>query len=87
MAVVNRQGLHARPAHLFVKLANQFESKIEVVKDSQRADGKSILSVIALCAEVGSQLMIEATGQDANDALDALGQLVEQGFAAEENGD
>ena len=82
--VVNPQGLHARPVDLFVKLANQFESRIEVIKGGERVDGKSILSVLTLAAEQGTQLSIEATGHDAEAALDALAELIEKGFAEEE---
>ena len=84
VTVVNPQGLHARPVDLFVKLAVQFKSKIEVVKAGVRVDGKSILSVLTLAAEQGTQLSIEATGHDAEAALDALTGLIENGFAEEE---
>ena len=84
MTVVNPQGLHARPVNLFVQLANQFESKIEVIKDEERVDGKSILSILTLAAAQGTELSIEATGQDAEAALEALADLVAKGFAEEE---
>ena len=84
VTVVNPQGLHARPVDLFVKLAVQFKSKIEVVKAGVRVDGKSILSVLTLAAEQGTQLSIEATGHDAEEALEALTGLIESGFAEEE---
>ncbi len=84
VVVINPQGLHARPADLFVRLANQFESRIEVVKDGKRIDGKSILDIMTLAAEQGSQLSIEATGRDAEAARDALVELIEQGFIEEE---
>jgi phosphocarrier protein len=82
--VVNQQGLHARPARQFVKLANCFDADIEVVKDGQCADGKSILSVLTLAAEQGTRLSLRATGRDAEEALNALAELVEQGFDDEE---
>ena len=84
VTVVNPQGLHARPVNLFVQLANQFESTIEVIKDEQRVDGKSILSILTLAAAQGTKLSIEATGQDAEAALEALADLVTKGFAEEE---
>ena len=84
VTVVNPQGLHARPVDQFVKLAVQFKSKIEVVKAGERVDGKSILSVLTLAAEQGTQLSIEATGHDAEEALEALTGLIESGFAEEE---
>ena len=85
VTVINPQGLHARPVDLFVKLANQFDASIEVVKGGERVDGKSILSVLTLAAEQGTQLAIKATGHDAEAALLALAELVESGFAEKEN--
>lgn len=84
VTVTNPQGLHARPADLFVKLAKRFESKIELVKDSERVDGKSILAILTLAAVAGTTLSIEATGRDAQQALDALSELIAQNFADEE---
>ena len=84
MVVTNPQGLHARPADLFVKLAGQYQSKIEVIKDSERVDGKSILNILTLAAVEGTALQIEATGCDAEAALDALVDLVARNFP--ENG-
>ena len=77
VTVSNPQGLHARPADLFARLANRFQSTIEVIKDGQRVDGKSILEVLTLAAARGTRLMIVARGNDAQEAVDALGHLVE----------
>jgi phosphotransferase system HPr (HPr) family protein len=82
--IINPQGLHARPADLFVKLANRFESVIEVVKDGERVDGKSILAILTLAALQGTELSIEARGRDADEALRALVELVEQGFVEDQ---
>lgn len=76
--VANPQGMHARPVDTFVKLAIQFESKIDVIKDGQRVNGKSILDVLTLGAEQGAQLTIEAVGPDAAHAVEALAEIVEQ---------
>jgi phosphocarrier protein len=84
VVVTNPQGLHARPADLFVKLASRYESTIEVIKDGERVDGKSILAILTLAAVQGTHLRIEATGPDADDALQALAELVVRNF--EENG-
>lgn len=84
VVVTNPQGLHARPADLFVKTATRFASKIELVKGRERVDGKSILSLLTLAAVAGTQLLIEADGPDAEQALDALARLVEQNFAENE---
>jgi phosphotransferase system HPr (HPr) family protein len=80
VTIVNPQGLHARPADLFVKLANRFSAAIRVRKDNESVDGKSILSILTLGAEQGTQLEILATGDDAPAAVAALTELVEQGF-------
>jgi phosphotransferase system HPr (HPr) family protein len=81
VVIQNPQGLHARPADLFVKVAQQFESQVAVVKDNLRVDGKSILDILMLAAVQGTPLVIEATGTDAEAALAALCRLVEQNFA------
>jgi phosphocarrier protein HPr len=79
--VTNPQGLHARPADMFVKTACQYKSKIEVVKDNERIDGKSILNILTLAATEGTELRIEATGPDAEAALEALAELVRINFS------
>jgi phosphocarrier protein HPr len=84
VVVTNPQGLHARPADMFVKTASQYQSNIEVIKDGERVNGKSILDILTLAAVVGSQLQIEATGPDADAALTALAELVLRDF--DENG-
>ncbi len=78
--VSNPQGLHARPAHALVNLANQFQADIDVIRDHERVDGKSILSILTLAAEQGTVLIIEARGHDAKDAVDALENLFLEGF-------
>jgi phosphocarrier protein len=80
VVVANPQGLHARPAELFVKTASQYQARIEVIKDGQRVDGKSILNILTLAAVQGTQLCLEATGPDAQAALDALSGLFERSF-------
>ena len=80
VVVTNPQGLHARPADGFVKLASQYASKIEVIKDGERVDGKSILAILTLAAVEGTQLIIEATGPDAEAATAALMALVVRDF-------
>jgi phosphotransferase system HPr (HPr) family protein len=84
VTIVNPQGLHARPADLFVRLANQFESAIGVRKGNETVDGKSILSILTLAATEGTELEIQANGSDAEAALEALCSLVEHGFARDE---
>ena len=70
--VKNKQGLHARPAALFVQLANKFDSKITVAKDSQEVNGKSIMGILMLGAEKGSAVIVTADGDDAENALKEL---------------
>ena len=74
--VKNKQGLHARPAALFVQLANKFESNITVKKDKERVNGKSIMGILMLAAGQGSQIVIEAEGVDAEEAIMELEKLV-----------
>lgn len=74
-----------RPAYLFAETASQFDSKIEVAKDSLRIDGKSVLSILTLGAAQGSEVSIEATGTDAKSAVEALAELVLSGFATRED--
>ena len=85
VVVSNPQGLHARPADLFVKLASQYQSTIEVIKDSERVDGKSILAILTLAAVQGTQLRIEAIGPDADAALEAIADLFQRDFEVNGN--
>ncbi|MCE5327334.1 MAG: HPr family phosphocarrier protein [Planctomycetaceae bacterium] len=78
--IVNKYGLHARPAMQLVELANRFASKIEVSNGSLTVDAKSIMSVMRLAAVKGTLLKIEADGDDAADAVAALSELVSKGF-------
>lgn len=74
------QGLHARPADLVAREARKWQSRIEVVADRQRADGKSILDLLTLAAESGTRLVVEATGPDAREAVEAIGRLFDRNF-------
>ncbi|MGA0038700.1 MAG: HPr family phosphocarrier protein [Pirellulales bacterium] len=80
VTVGSPQGLHARPADLVAREARRWQSRIEFVGNSQRADGKSILDLLSLAAAEGTRLIIEATGPDADEALAAIGRLFEQNF-------
>lgn len=81
--VSNQLGLHARAAAKLVDLANRFDSHIEVVKDGQVADAKSIMGVLLLCGQQGATLEFRAAGTDADAALAALCDMVESGFGEE----
>lgn len=85
VVVANSQGLHARPADLLAREARKWQSRIELVADAQRADGKSILELLTLAAESGTRLVVEATGPDAREALEAIGVLFERKFNEHEN--
>lgn len=80
VTVRNAQGLHARPADMLVRLANQFQSDLHLGKSGQWVDCKSILSVLTLGATQGTELSLSATGSDAETALEAIGELFETGF-------
>ncbi len=78
--IVNLEGLHARPAARIVRLANSFASEIELAKDGLIVNGKSIMGVMMLAAECGSSIIIRANGPDAEEAVEALAELVASGF-------
>ena len=78
--IVNKNGLHARPAAEIVKLAAKFKSEITVVKDDLDVNGKSIMGVMMLAAEHGSEITFRAEGDDAEQALEALTTLVSNKF-------
>lgn len=84
VTIVNQQGLHARPAYLFAEMASKFDAQVELIKDGERIDGKSILSILTLAAGKGAVVSLEATGPDAQEAVDALADLVLEGFPVEE---
>ncbi|MBT3324761.1 MAG: HPr family phosphocarrier protein [Gemmatimonadales bacterium] len=81
--IVNRAGMHARPAAEFVKLAGGFAANVTIEKDGLEVNGKSIMGVLMLAAEQGSTLKLTASGEDAEAAVEALADLVKRGF--EEN--
>lgn len=82
-----RQGLHARPADLLAREARKWQSRIELVGKAQRVDGKSILDLLTLAAESGTRLVVEATGPDAREAIDAIGRLFDRNFNEQTNSD
>jgi phosphocarrier protein len=80
VVVVNRLGLHARPAAEFVKTASKFEADIQLYKDSMEVNGKSILGVMTLAAECGSELVLRAQGADAEAAVRELADVLGRDF-------
>ncbi|MCS6878383.1 MAG: HPr family phosphocarrier protein [Geminicoccaceae bacterium] len=83
VVIVNRLGLHARAAARFVKLAERFDARIRVIKDDLEVAGTSILGLMMLAAATGSVLVLEASGPEAEGALEALAELVARGFDEE----
>ena len=81
--MTNKLGVHARPAALFVKLANKFESDILVEKDGEQVNGKSIMGLMMLAAGQGAVLVITATGRDADAAVRELELLFQRKFDEE----
>ena len=84
VTVLNPQGLHARAADLFARLPSRFVAQVWLIKDEQRANGKSILDILMLAAVEGSHLTIEADGGDAVEAVDALAGLLEREVPVEQ---
>ncbi|MFL5580432.1 MAG: HPr family phosphocarrier protein [Gemmatimonadaceae bacterium] len=78
--IVNRNGLHARPAAEIVKAASKFKSEITLVRDDLEVNGKSIMGVMMLAAEYGSTLTLRASGPDEDAALEALCRLISSKF-------
>ena len=83
--LLNKHGLHARPAHLFVQTANSFASSLRVGRtdSTERVDGKSIMGMMMLAAELGTELEFTAEGPDADGLLRALSELVTARFGEE----
>ncbi|MFA5146265.1 MAG: HPr family phosphocarrier protein [Candidatus Omnitrophota bacterium] len=76
IVIRNKQGLHARPAALFVQIANKFDSDITVTKGKDKVNGKSIMGIMMLEAGRGSKVTIVATGDDAEQAITELENLL-----------
>ena len=80
MTVKNKLGIHARPAAMFVKIANKFHADITVEKDGQEINGKSIMGLMMLAAGQGSKLKVTAAGEDNARAMREIEQLIERKF-------
>ena len=83
VTVLNKSGIHARPAALFVKTANRFGSDIFVEKDGEKINGKSIMGLMMLAAGPGSKVTLHVKGADADAALAELEALVQRKFDEE----
>ena len=84
LKLVNKVGLHARPAGALVRVAKQFQSDVKVTCRDKEANAKSILSILSLGAEGGAEITIDATGDDAERALEVLRTLIEGRFGEPE---
>ena len=78
--ILNKNGLHARPAAEIVKISGKFQSEITLVRDGMEVNGKSIMGVMMLAAECGATIVLRADGVDADAALDALAALIQNKF-------
>ena len=83
LTIPNEDGLHARPAAKFVKLASRFLCDVWVEKDDEEINGKSIMGLMMLAAAQGSVIRVSAEGEDAEQALERLSTLVNSGFEAD----
>lgn len=80
LTIPNEDGLHARPAAKFVKLASRFACDVWVEKDDEEINGKSIMGLMMLAAAQGSVIRVSAEGADAEAAIEVLSKLVNSGF-------
>jgi phosphocarrier protein HPr len=80
VTIVNKNGLHARPAAEIVKLAAKYQSEITIVRDDLEVNGKSIMGVMMLAAEFGADIVVRASGPDAEQAVGAIEQLIANKF-------
>lgn len=78
LVIKNKQGLHARPAALFVQVANKFDSRVTVKNSTEEVNGKSIMGILMLGAEKGSEIILEIEGSDAEEAIIELEKIIGQ---------
>jgi phosphocarrier protein HPr len=83
ITIINRLGLHARPAAMFVRIASRYRSEVWVEKEGEQINGKSIMGLMMLAAGQGSRLLIKCEGPDADKVLAELEELIQQKFNEE----
>ncbi len=83
LTIVNRLGMHARPAAMFVKIANRHKAELWVEKDGEQVNGKSIMGLMMLAAGQGSKLIVTADGSDAEKAIGEIEDLIARKFDEE----
>ncbi|KQN78385.1 HPr family phosphocarrier protein [Devosia sp. BK] len=86
LTIVNRKGLHARASARFVRTAECFDANLQVIKDGQSVNGNSIMGLMMLGAGPGSTILVQATGKQAREALEAIVELVNNGFDEDNEG-
>lgn len=84
ITIINKLGLHARAAAKFVTLASGFESEIELARNGNAVNGKSIMGVMMLAASQGTELILHATGNDEDDAIEKISELIADRFGEDE---
>ena len=80
LKIINKVGIHARPAAAIVQVLQDFDAEVFFTKDGQRVNGKSIMGVLMLAAGYGSVLRVEADGPGASEAVEAVRKLIESKF-------
>jgi phosphocarrier protein len=81
--IINKLGLHARASALFVKTASRFSSDVKLAREGVEVNGKSIMGIMMLAASKGSAVILTVTGADEDDAFQAIGDLIANGFGEE----
>lgn len=84
MMIQNKLGLHARPAALFVQTANQYDSDVDVIKEGEKVNGKSIMGIMTLAIGCGTEITVVASGPDASEAVEAIEKLIQGNFGENE---
>jgi phosphocarrier protein len=78
--IINKLGMHARAATKLVQMASRYRSEVMIEKDGHTANAKSVMGVLLLCGHQGSQVTVSAKGDDAQEAVNAIGQLIADRF-------
>jgi phosphocarrier protein len=86
LTIINRKGLHARASARFVRIAECFEADVQVTRDGTTVNGNSIMGLMMLGAGPGATILVSATGRQAREALDAITELVNNGFDEDNEG-
>lgn len=85
VVIVNKLGLHARPAMAFAETAGKFRADVRICRGTQSIDGKSVMEIMLLAATAGTELELQAAGEDAEACLAELSDLIARGFDEDES--